>query len=658
MVKGFTPAQMGLLLRLNSESFPPEVYIYDSAIRTAFTAPKDFLTWPVLYVLSHHPKHIFKNKKQVSLSQISESLEQFDRKIRWNLYFQRCPNEDEWKHLSIKKPAEPCTINFGTEFESTMAQFKLDFFKEVKRANSRFSGKRHLLANQNPVVTLGLKIIAGSQYAVVKSDKDGGFVLLAKTDLAFELQRLVNDRSRYQPVNGSLDTLALETADEFNRIVAEAVDSLGLDFQKRRALMVKLLSPWRLRAQYLAARLKATVKTHKDPGNVSFRALHAQVSSPYESTMRFLVLLMKPIIRTIPHLMHSSAQVVKAISALHVPHDAYFLKIDIKEYFMEGVHSDLIKHTIKYIEPISWRGAYRALLEHILFHQYVVHRSHLYRVSKGSGMGLIHSSDLLDLAFFGMVEDGFINNVNVQRRLGILWYGRYRDDILIVGSGSFSQRARLVEILRIKSVIWKLEVEQISFSQVSYLDLLISKGPRFFATNLLDTEVYHKPSSLKRPLHYSSYHAFDCHTSWPRAMLQRASSLCNTASGMKREREHLHNFLRSYFEQEYLDLLFEPKELTQKRPSRTTDITKYLILPFMREFEFVSMRSILRRLAEDLGRIRFFQSRRDYCGRITDTHYEFLFSFGIGYKNSGPHLETKLWNLAKCHSSSYGALIH
>lgn len=138
-----------------------------------------------------------------------------------------------------------------------------------------------------------------------------------------------------------------------------------------------------------------------------------------------------------------------------------------------------------------------------------------------------------------------------------------------------------------------------------------------------------------------------------------------SAAGVKHEHEHLYNFLRTLplaqtaqFEQEYLDLLFEPKEGIPKRPSRTTDITKYLVLPFMREFEFVSMRSILRRFAEDLGRIKFFRSRRDYYDQITHIHYEFSFSFGIGYKNSGPHLETKLWNFTRQQSTPFGALIH
>ena len=59
--------------------------------------------------------------------------------------------------------------------------------------------------------------------------------------------------------------------------------------------------------------------------------------------------------------MQSSAQVVKTLSSLKIHSHAVFLKIDIKEYFMEGVHSDMGKHTIKYIKPPSWREAYRKL---------------------------------------------------------------------------------------------------------------------------------------------------------------------------------------------------------------------------------------------------------------------------------------------------------
>jgi len=113
-------------------------------------------------------------------------------------------------------------------------------------------------------------------------------------------------------------------------------------------------------------------------------------------------------------------------------------------------------------------------------------------------MGLGFSGDVCDITFFATVEDGFVTNPRLLARFEVHVYVWYRDDILVIASGTALTRLRFVEALRLRSRVRKLEVAEISKNECHYLDLHLAKICGWHSTGILDISIYHKPTSLHR----------------------------------------------------------------------------------------------------------------------------------------------------------------
>ena len=110
---------------------------------------------------------------------------------------------------------------------------------------------------------------------------------------------------------------------------------------------------------------------------------------------------------------------------------------------------------------------------------------------------------------------------------GVLFYGRYRDDILIIQR---SDPDSIVSFLRgiresAERAGYELERSEMDSKHVTFLDFEVFKrGVR------LGWELHTKPSSQKRYLHSDSAHAMNVHLSWPRNEVVRRRNRCLTRS--------------------------------------------------------------------------------------------------------------------------------
>ena len=121
-------------------------------------------------------------------------------------------------------------------------------------------------------------------------------------------------------------------------------------------------------------------------------------------------------------------------------------------------------------------------------------------------MGLQHFGDLCDLTYHLKADKWFLQDGKLEE-YGVLFYRRYRDDIIIV----YNDRNGIYEFvqeLKRRAGYFKLKIEAVSKRMVPFLesDVLIEAGrlvtiPRF------------KPTALMRPLSHESAHPFHVHLS-------------------------------------------------------------------------------------------------------------------------------------------------
>lgn len=98
-------------------------------------------------------------------------------------------------------------------------------------------------------------------------------------------------------------------------------------------------------------------------------------------------------------------------------------------------------------------------------------------VVKGSGMGLTCSGEMSDICFMELVEKPFATDPGVMFDHGVHFYGRFKDDGLIIASGSFVKRLSYINRMQELAKLFVIEIESSDNSQAIMLDLLIRKSP-------------------------------------------------------------------------------------------------------------------------------------------------------------------------------------
>ena len=400
---------------------------------------------------------------------------------------------------------------------------------------------------------------------------------------------------------------------------------MNIEDESKRSLAHAFLSPWANFSGGLISTLKLTLKTHEDPGEVSFRQIHASSKSPMIAISKFIMFCLRPALATIPHLMINSEAVCKRLRDRHFPTDLTFVKIDVDDFFMTGEHSELIRLSCEAVDA-HWRPLYRAALRLALSSQYITNDGDLFQVVVGAGMGVMYSGDLCDLVFYWGTERGLLDNNNILRKLGIVQYMRYKDDILILCDNDVVQRGRMLRAMRKRSGVWKLKLEQVSSNDVTFLDLHIQKSRH--DRSKLEIGIHNKVSALKRPLGISSHHALRVHLAWPKGMATRANRLCSSTRLRQQEMERLTRFLGLQFGTSYAEAVLHHSVLANSNPLRHT-WKSYLVLPYFRDLEICgNIRSILVEQSELL--------------RDLDCEYDTEGSLALSFRNGGAHLHSIL----------------
>ena len=104
-----------------------------------------------------------------------------------------------------------------------------------------------------------------------------------------------------------------------------------------------------------------------------------------------------------------------------------------------------------------------------------------------------------------------------------MFYGRFKDDLLIITSSTLENDRRLFEQISVRSEHFVVTQDEVSDTTVTMLDVRLTVSEN----NRLLFEPYTKPTSQSRYLSSESYHQPNVHMSWP---IARVKHLRHTAS--------------------------------------------------------------------------------------------------------------------------------
>ena len=246
-------------------------------------------------------------------------------------------------------------------------------------------------------------------------------------------------------------------------------------------------------------------------------------------------------VASLSHVCGRSSEVVRAIRGKWLPHDCVMVKFDVKDFYMDGDQSLMIALVLPFLDA-AVRPAAELMLNMVLWHQYVVYDTNVYRVTRGSGMGAVHSSSISDLAFYALAE----RSLNYEA-LGVLLYLRYRDDIFAVVRSKEAATTLHGHLAKAASACWRVELEGSSAYGMPMLDMMVYKGPSFLRTGRLDHHFYQKPTARHVPLSPWSCHSSSVHRSWPISEVARIRQLCLHDTSFKYYRDRKVARFRSFY---------------------------------------------------------------------------------------------------------------
>ncbi|CAE7505839.1 unnamed protein product, partial [Symbiodinium microadriaticum] len=394
---------------------------------------------------------------------------------------------------------------------------------ECRKAISRARYDRSY-ANILPLTSFGLRLLRRSGLKAIPNDTDGGYALETKAE-----HREVHAEILNSGVYEEFPDFMVHT--EINNAVTSYCDLCYLIAKHCGEPRLA----WELRKSLqqgrLIATLKPTCKSYKLMGEVSHRPVHALPDYAFAGSSKWVSKELMKDLRGREYLVKDTAQFVKSISRYTAREDHFFMKLDIKDYFLSGTSEELCEASGRLVGD-EVRPLFITVLMNLLYYQFVETRElkgRLWKVKNGTGMGLPHSGEVADSAFAALAEDPWATNPATQASHNIDGYWSFKDDILLLGS--HKQRAKeFFWRLREMASFFKVKCETWNANEIQFLEVLVVKNAR---KGCFETKPRYRDSNISKPLDISSAHPQHVHRSWPMALTHRARSLTNTPEGMK-----------------------------------------------------------------------------------------------------------------------------
>jgi hypothetical protein len=275
-----------------------------------------------------------------------------------------------------------------------------------------------------------------------------------------------------------------------------------------------------------------------------------------------------------------------------------FYRLDVQDFFLSGTPSALARDSTEGISPVRTRLICQRALGFMLERQLVSYQDgedKVYlKVTRGSGMGLMHSGACADCALRHHMETNRVDSLDHLHTKGIAAYFRFKDDILIIVEDKSLARPFILDLMS-RSAYYHLIVESISSESTKFLDLRIA-----WTEGKFTTVVEPKATSLSMPLSTESSHPPSVHMSWPKSYINRLFSLSTQDAAAVRTMESFIARLSEYYTHpSVLQVLQVEKdrllrrEAARKRPIKQKPTVWYPMPyhPFIEKFIHAEMKA-------------------------------------------------------------------
>lgn len=518
-----------------------KVYIFhpDSSSVTLAGSTSE-IPWQALWFLTrYHKKHRFNRRFPNSLDKVLPFLKSFEAKVRWAYKFQDHPGNMPAIRVkgrfTIDCPSTDCP-----SLEEWLRGFRSAFLAGYNSSMKR--SRASDLSNVSPLAQVGYRMLMSSDMAAIPTDKDGGYTLIQRGELANVHSQILESNS-YRRVH-SVDWSSVARA--YTRLAY----SVGSHYNDRRLGSTLSKSLYIEDATFIST-LKTTCKTHKPPGAVGFRNIHSSSGWKLQGLSLWLAQELKALLlRTgATHILKDSADFVEKLSRVPLHTSQEVAKVDVKDFFMSGSPDELLTPILESLptsstQELRYRNLLKEVAEFLLENQYISSRvlgdDRVYLVTRGTGMGLIHSGELADVSLYLKAERPWATDAQVMERHYVNTLFRFKDDILVFLNDLRGWR-KYFEGYSDRAGCFKLEVEDINDQRVTFLDLEVYKGQASWKAR-----PFIKPTNLGIPLSTSSSHPRSIHLSWPKGVLRRLATLCDSQGDMDKVHriftERLHQF--------------------------------------------------------------------------------------------------------------------
>ena len=311
----------------------------------------------------------------------------------------------------------PCRVVIDAAVDAWIAKLQRVVMTQLHLARRKW--KSNPQTNVLPVVRWAQRYLRERQLVAIPCDKEFGFCL-ETLDAHRSVQQDILEGNAYQEVPmRTIDKVALcGVYAKFCHAVAALENNL--DFAH------EMLKSARSGSSILLY-LLTTIKTHKAQGKIEHRNVHAGAQWAFTGLAQWVTVQLMENLKY-DHLLTGLQDFVKKVSEIQVPSGSIMYRRDIKHFFLSGAPLDLCDNAV----AILPRGRRRDLLSKVLLwlldSQWIsskMHNDRCFKVMRGSGMGLTHSSAVCDAALFFLAEATWATKLEIQQAFAIKAYFRF-----------------------------------------------------------------------------------------------------------------------------------------------------------------------------------------------------------------------------------------
>jgi hypothetical protein len=375
--------------------------------------------------------------------------------------------------------------------------------------------------NQFGLLKLGLSQLRSLPFIIVPNDKAAGYTFVP-VDVYKSVEMATLKAPLYQPVAWeytSLRSLRLQYKSLASR-ASKIVDSTSC--------FMKIQST--LESGILPAFLGLSAKTHKPQGEVTMRCIHKGIAPCFLGLSKWVASQLEPLADR-PWIVKDTSTFVDRCRGMSVTSNSRMSTFDLKDFFLSGTPNHIATTISSAFDDVGLKAVMHDALFFLLDNQFVITQcaDSMYKCTRGSGIGLLHSALVASVLFILDVEIPLFSRCSLQRR-GVQLYARYHDDIYTIAS-SIGHVKQLYKSIKRESDVFTIVCSAVGshFTSVQYLDVTVSfSGSSVVAMPTLEKTV--------TPLCVTSAHPPHVHRSWPNALVHRVLSTSTFRNGDSQDR--------------------------------------------------------------------------------------------------------------------------